>query len=203
MKKSTILFLTFLMINSFVDAQSYRTTAGLRLGTGSGSGIAVSGAQRIAKHSTIEGIFQPSFNDNSGGALDLLYKQHNKILFKRFNLYTGAGLHKEWQPKNQELTDQADTGFSGIIGGEISFKKLNVSWDYLPSINVMGGKTNFQHQSAITLRMIIVPQKKKKINWKFWKKEKSKKEKRQERREERKKNKDKKEEKKSWWKFWD
>lgn len=199
MKKTTIIFLFSFLSSAVLFAQAYRTVGGLRLGTGSGSGIAISLGQKIGKKSTIEGIFQPSFNSSVSSA-DILYKQHNKILFKRFNIYTGAGLHKEWRPQDDENASKAHAGFSGIIGGEMTFKKLNVSWDYLPSVNVIGGDTKFQHQSAITLRMVIVPKKKKKINWKFWKKKKSKKEIRKERRAEKRKPK---ETKKPWWKVWE
>ncbi|MEM6967643.1 MAG: hypothetical protein AAF573_22970 [Bacteroidota bacterium] len=200
MKKIIITFLLFFGGSAALLAQAYRTVGGLRLGTGTGSGIALSLVQKVGKRSTIEGIFQPSFNNGFASA-DLLYKQHNKILFKRFNIYSGAGLHQEWRPKDDENASKAHTGFSGIVGGEITFKKWNVSWDYLPSVNVLGGDTKFRHQSAVTLRMVIVPKKKKKIHWKFWKKKKTKKEIRRERRA--KKKKKSKAAEKPWWKVWE
>lgn len=205
MKKTAIIILITLLISSNNWAQSYRTAAGLRLGTGQGSGIALSVQQRVGKYSTIEGIYQPNFND-SESSLDLIYEHHNKILFKRFNIYTGGGLHKDWRPTDHENIDKAHFGFVGIMGGEITFRKISVSWDYKPSYSVVGGPGHFSHNSAITLRAIIVKQKKRKINWKFWEKDKSRKEKRQERREDRKKEKEKKKnktEKKSKWKFWE
>ena len=178
------------------QSQSYRTAAGLRLGTGAGPALSVQ--QKVAKYSTIEGIFQPNFSNNVS-SLDLIYERHYKILFKRVNIYMGGGMHKNWYPVKTEFENEAHTGFVGIIGGEVTFKRVNVSWDYKPSTNVIGGETNFAHQSAITIRAIIVPQKKKKVNWKFWKKKKSKKEQRQDKRAS-KKNKS--EKKKSKWKFW-
>ncbi len=205
MKKTAIIFFLILLIPEINWAQSYRTAAGLRLGTGQGSGIALSVQQRVGKYATIEGIYQPNFND-SESALDLIYEHHNKILFRRFNIYTGGGLHKDWRPENHENIDKAHFGFVGIMGGEMTFKKLSVSWDYKPSISVVGGPSHFAHQSAVTLRVILVKQKKRKINWKFWEKKKSRKEKRQEKREDRKKEKEKKKkksEKKSKWKFWE
>ena len=205
MKKTAIVIFLFLFIAQSNCAQSYRTAAGLRLGTGKGSGIALSVQQRVGKYSTIEGIYQPNIND-SESALDLIYERHHKIIFKRFNIYTGGGLHKDWRPDNHENIDKAHFGMVGIMGGEITFKKLNVSWDYKPSYSVVGGPAHFSHDSAITLRVILVKQKKRKIKWKFWEKDKSRKERRQEKREDRKKEKEKKKkksEKKSKWKFWE
>lgn len=200
MNKSNCLIILLIFTSQVICAQSYRTAVGLRLGTGAGPALSVQ--QKIAKYSTIEGIFQPNFRENIS-ALDLLYEQHHKILIKRVNIYMGGGLRKEWRPTNHELelNQKADAGLVGIIGGEVTFKKLNVSWDYKPSVNVFGGDTHFAHQSAITLRVVIVKQKKKKINWKFWKKKKSKKEIRQEKR--RKRKEPEKEKKKFNWKFWE
>jgi len=206
MKKISLIITLLFLLSQVGNTQSYRTALGLRLGTGAGPAISIQ--QKIAKYSTIEGIFQPNFRNNVA-ALDLIYERHYKVLFKRVNIYAGAGLHKDWRPKDHELAlkEKADLGFVGIIGGEVTFKKFNVSWDYKPSANVMGGDTHFAHQSAITLRAVIVKQKKKKINWKFWKKKKSKKELRKEKREEKKKSKEKeknKEEKKKFnWRFWE
>ncbi len=206
MKKTAILFIFFLSAQ-FLFAQSYRTAAGLRLGTGTGSGIALTVQQRVAKYGTIEGIFQPSFN-GSVSSLDLMYEHHYKILFKRFNIYMGGGLHKDWRPDDHDDIDKADAGVVGIIGGEITFKRVGVSWDYKPFANVIGADDNFfGAQSAVSLRVILVQQKKKKIDWKFWEKDKSKKEKRQERKEKERKQKEKEKKKKEnadkpWWKVW-
>lgn len=200
MKKTNLIITLLLLMSQFGISQSYRTAVGIRLGTGAGPALSIQ--QKIAKYSTIEGIFQPNFQDNVS-SLDLIYERHHKILIKRVNIYMGAGLHKDWRPTNHELEleEKADLGFVGIIGGEVTFKKLNVSWDYKPSINVMGGDTHLAHQSAITLRVIIVKQKKKKINWRFWKKEKSNKEKRKDKRAAKKEPK--KEKKKINWRFWE
>ncbi|MFK8008520.1 MAG: hypothetical protein AB8H03_19330 [Saprospiraceae bacterium] len=199
MKKTNLIITLLFLMSQIGISQSYRTAAGIRLGTGAGPALSIQ--QKIAKYSTIEGIFQPNFRDNVS-SLDLIYEQHYKILIKRVNIYMGAGLHKDWRPTNHELEleEKADLGFVGIIGGEVTFKNFNVSWDYKPSVNVMGGDTHFAHQSAITLRAIIVKQKKKKINWRFWKKEKSKKEKRKDKRAARKDPKE--EKKKINWRFW-
>ena len=66
---------------------------------------------------------------------------------------------------------------------------------------MIGGDTHLAHQSAISLRVILVKQKKKEINWKFWKKKKSKKEQRRDKRASKKEPE--KEKKKINWKFWE
>jgi hypothetical protein len=166
MKKIKLIISLIFLLSQITMCQSYRTAVGIRLGTGAGAELSVQ--QKVAKYSTIEGIFQPSFKDNIS-SLDLIYKQHYKILVKRVNIYLGVGLHKDWRPTNHQSEKKADAGFVGIIGGEVTLKKMNVSWDYKPSINVLKGENHLAHQSAITLRLIIVKQRKKKIKWRFWK----------------------------------
>ena len=174
MNKTATILILFSLYTSTLFSQAYRTAAGLRLGTGEGAGVALTVQQLISKGTTIEGIFQPSFN-GSDAALDLIYEKHNKILFRRFNIYSGGGIHKVWRADNTENQSKADFGLVGILGGEMTFKKISVSWDYKPAMNLLGGSTNFSHQSAISVRMILVKQKKRKINWKFWKKKEKKK----------------------------
>ena len=198
MKKSTILFIFLSFLTTSILAQGYRTAAGLRLGTGQGSGIAVTVNQKLWNRTSFEGIVQPSFNNNES-SVDLLIKQHQKVIFDRLNIFVGGGIHKNWRHQNHENAFKAHTGASGIIGAEVTFKKLNISWDYIPSLNVWGGDLFFQNQSAVSLRMVIIPKKKEEPKWKFWKKKKSRKEIRRDRRKKRKRKKN----NSFSWKFWE
>ncbi len=147
-----------------VNAQRYRTAAGVRLG----SSFGISVQQKILKQSTIEGIFQAPLRANDDTKFTILYEEHKKLIGKRLNFYYGAGFHKGWAASSD---DPDPAGVSLIAGVEMSLDRLNLSMDYKPAFNAISGVRFFESQSALTLRYIIVKQKKKKINWKFWKKD--------------------------------
>lgn len=158
-----LLFVGILLGAGQAEAQRYRTAAGVRMGTGFGFTV----QQKIGKQSTIEGIFQVPFRSTDETMITLLYEEHKKLLGKRLNFYYGAGFHKGWAITS-EIPDPM--GISLIGGIELSFDRLNVSLDYKPAINTFSGDRFFESHSAMSLRYIFVKQKKKKVNWKFWKK---------------------------------
>lgn len=146
-----------------LSAQRYRTAVGARLGTGFGLTV----QQKIFKQSTIEGIFQAPIRSTDDAKITILYEEHKKLIGKRINFYYGAGFHKGWAASRE---DPDPSGATLIAGMEISLDRLNLSFDYKPSINMFSGVRFFESQSALSLRYILVKQKKKKFNWKFWKK---------------------------------
>ena len=153
-----------LLLVGEVNAQRYRTAAGARLG----SNFGISVQQKVFKYSTIEGIFQAPLRSTDDAKFTILYEEHRKLIGKRLNFYYGAGIHKGWAASSE---DPDPSGVSLIAGIEMSLDRLNLSMDYKPAINAMSGVRFFESQSALTLRYIIVKQKKKKIKWKFWKKD--------------------------------
>ncbi len=160
-----LLSFSLILIFQTLNAQRYRTAAGVRLGTGFGLSV----QQRLFKQSTLEGIFQVPLRTTDDTKLTLLYEEHRKLIGKRFNFYYGAGIHKGWAASKD---DPDPSGISLIAGVEMSLDRLNLSLDYKPSLNTFSGVRFFESQSALTLRYIILKQKKKKFNWKFWKKKK-------------------------------
>ena len=92
MKQLLIIFITFLSTFS-VMAQGYNIAGGIRMGTDWG----VTGKYRIGKKESIEAIIQSSASkDKDEVIITALYEKHNPLISKRFNFYTGAGLHKGW-----------------------------------------------------------------------------------------------------------
>ena len=197
--KNITIYLFFLLNCTNLIGQSYTTAAGLRIG----DGIGVSVQQKIAKFSTIEAILKPSINSDIT-SIDILYEHHQRVISKRFNIYMGGGLHKAWYSETSDDFGKANAGLTGIIGGEFSFKKINVSWDYKPTADFLGGdddKLNLSHGTAVSLRYIIVPQKKNE-DWKIWKKE-TREKRKEDKAKKKKKEERKKRRKEAGWKFWE
>jgi hypothetical protein len=165
--------LTILTILSFciqLNAQKYRTSAGARIGTRFG----ISVQQKILKSSTIEGIFQTNVGNKDDIMLTFLWEQHQKLIGKNLNFYYGGGLHKGWiVKKSAEFDLQDPSGVSLVAGVEITFDRLNISLDYKPLLNVFSGEQFYESHSALTLRYVFIKAKKKKKDWKFWKKKKN------------------------------
>ncbi|MFT5168853.1 MAG: hypothetical protein ACI8P3_004098 [Saprospiraceae bacterium] len=159
-----ILLLSGLLLSlGNVNAQRYRTAAGVRLGSNFGFSV----QQKVFKYTTLEAIFQVPLRSTDNAQITILYEEHRKLLGKRLNFYYGAGVHKGWAAGSE---NPDPSGVSLIAGIEMSLDRLNISMDYKPAINAFSGDRFLESQSALTLRYIFVKQKKKKRNWKFWKK---------------------------------
>ena len=134
-----------------MSAQSYDATVGLRMGTDWG----ISGQLRVAKKVTIEGILQSSlFREEV--LLTAIAEKHNPVLTRRFNVYYGAGLHKGWiNSDNLEIPVGDPAGITMIVGIEMTLFKMNISYDFKPAINLVGGQRKFYTQSGITFRYVV------------------------------------------------
>ncbi|MCP2043115.1 hypothetical protein [Pontibacter sp. HSC-36F09] len=142
------------------QAQKYRTAAGIRLG---GDQFGATLQQRVAEKSTLEGIALVGSREYSG---TVLYQRHWPMLGKRFNYYLGGGGHIG------NLKDQGVfTGLDAIVGIEYKVNGLPflLSADVKPALH-------FNHEdwvnlaTGISIRYVIVPEKKeKKKIWPFGK----------------------------------
>ena len=167
-----------------LNAQSYNTAAGMRLGTEWGLTV----KQRVAKKTTIEAILQSSLQREEF-TVTLLGEQHYPLITRRLNVYAGAGLHKGWHTATIEDPEYKDPfGLSFVTGIEFSLGRLNLSYDFKPAVNISGGEQGFYSQTAVSMRYIINKRKwlrgknknkkkknKKKKNkepfdWRIWKK---------------------------------
>jgi hypothetical protein len=176
-KKTLFLFL-FLLSTTIFYAQSYGTAGGVRIGTELGLTI----KQQIWEHTTLEGIYAPSILSARKG-LSILVAQHNSVITRRINVFYGGGYHKSWSVADAgKLIDPS--GIALIGGMEMSFGKINLSWDVKPVINLWGGSTKiFDFPAAISVRYIFadrihfdrIGKKSNSLNfedWMFWKKKK-------------------------------
>lgn len=170
--------LSLLLLGStLVQAQSYITAGGLRVG----GGIGLSLQQRLAKRLTVEGIIQTQGKRDEVLATALLEK-HIPIITKHFNIYGGAGIHKGWSTIS-DRTDESYVNPFGLtfVGGiEMTLGRINLSYDFKPALNLVGGTQFIYPQSAISVRYVFIKdkifdkkkKKKKKqnesFNWKFW-----------------------------------
>ncbi len=150
MKKSIVVIL-LVSLSSVIIAQSYNTVVGLRLGKEYGMTI----NQRIFKDFTVEGIFHSNFRTKS--EISVLAEFHKKIIFRGFNFYMGLGMHKGWDKTlNTEETDLKNPmGVSGIAGLELTIAKFNITFDFKPGLNVVGGADFFDSSTALSVRYVI------------------------------------------------
>ena len=152
-------------------AQSYNTAGGLRLGTDWGLTV----KQRVYDNWTAELLVQSSLVREET-MLPILAANHNNLLFRNFNLYSGLGIHQGWRttagdPEVEGAITSNSFGLDGIIGIEMTLGNMNLSYDFKPAINLVGGEKTVYSQTGISIR------------YRFWKREKLQWEKSQKRRE--------------------
>ncbi len=170
--KKLLLILPAILLLNFLNAQSYNTTLGMRMGTDWG----VSVQHRILKKTTIEAIIQSSFSREEA-IVTLLAEQHNPVISRRFNLYVGGGIHKGWLTPEEGVEVKDPFGITAIFGLEFTLARLNLSYDFKPAVNLIGGEKRIYSQTAFSLRYVLFKKKKyayeknKKKSWQFWKKE--------------------------------
>lgn len=156
--KNPILLATVLLVSLPVFSQSYMTAGGLRLGTDWGLTV----QQRIAKSTTLEGIIQSSFQREEA-MVTLLVEQHYPVVFRGLNLYVGGGFHKGWnsQPVSLENPNgvKDPMGLTLIGGAELTIARLNISYDFKPAVNIVGGDNGIYIQSGVSVRYVFLTNK--------------------------------------------
>jgi hypothetical protein len=148
-----------LMNTTMLLSQSYITSFGPRLYNNIGFSI----QQRIEKNTTIELVIQNNKNLENPG-LSLLCEQHFPLFTKRLNTYIGLGTHYFWD--NQYLNNDSykPFGLSTVVGLEFTIRRLNLSYDIMPLANFNENGMHFSSSTALSLRYVIIKQKKKKFN---------------------------------------
>jgi len=175
--KKIITTFSFLCTSVLLIAQSYDGALGIRLGTEWG----LTYQQRVAKKVTVEGILQHN-NKREETTITVMGEKHNPIIIRNVNIYYGGGLHKGWVAQNEEVGYEDPFGLTLIGGAEASLGRINVSWDFKPAINLVGGERTVYAETAVSIRYVIDKRglfsdrkkrkkKKRKGNddWKFWK----------------------------------
>lgn len=165
MKKRTCLFVLNLFTLTLF-AQSYKTAGGVRLGTNYG----ISLQQKINDNLTVEGVAHYDFRSKAD--FSLVGKQYKKLLIKNLTYFYGAGLHKGWI-KDYYINDEGNKidiegnetkdpiGITGTAGVEVTLGRVNVSVDYRPKVNISGGPGLLDHNTALTVRYVLIKENKK------------------------------------------
>lgn len=172
MRKTFILVLFVAAFTTTLSAQKYTTAAGVRMG----SGIGLTVQQHLWDKYTMEGIVQKNLF-KAGTNVAALFESHNKLVFKGLNFYIGAGPHAGFYPSTTTFNEKGENittsnnsfGVSGIAGIEMRFKRLVISYDYQPGVNIHGGDNVFNSQTGFSLRYILIKPKKEEKKWMIWK----------------------------------
>ena len=157
--KRTTFILLLIFFVQHLGAQSYNNSLGLRMGTDWGMTF----KQRVAKRITVEGILQSSLSREEV-ILTVMLEKHLNLLTRHLNIYWGGGIHKGWIDNVYEGNSVQDPfGMSFVLGAEFSIGRMNLSYDFKPAFNVVGGERRMYKQTGISARYIL--QKRKKYGW--------------------------------------
>jgi hypothetical protein len=140
------------------DAQAYITAVGARIGSDWGLTL----QQRLTKRITLEGIAESSASRDEVMLTGLL-ETHLPIFVRHFNLYGGAGIHKGWSTNTRDFIDDP-MGLTLIGGVELTLGRINLSYDFKPSLNVTGGERRFFTTSALSARFVLIKDRSSKQN---------------------------------------
>ena len=144
----------------------------------------------ICQKTTGEFIIQSSLQREEL-ILTALVEQHSPLISRRFNFYVGGGVHKGWITQNEGETVKDPFGLTAIAGIEFTLARLNLTWDFKPAINLVGGEQKLYKQTGVSIRYVflkkneIAKNKKRRdrmrrraerrasgggFNWRFWEK---------------------------------
>ncbi len=149
MNKILSILLITSFASSFLSAQSYDFAGGLRLGTG----IGFTFKYQPIKKMTLEAIMSAPLKEEEV-RFSLLAARHNHLITRGFNFYLGGGVMKGFN--TQEEPDYDDPfAVLAIMGAEFNISRLNISYDVIPSYNVVGGKKDFEIQTGVSIRYVF------------------------------------------------
>lgn len=170
------------------QGQSYKVSAGLRLGTEAG----LTAQTRVAKRATIESLLLTDFKTQSY-SVAAIFEAHSPVISRRFNIYSGAGIQQKFYNKEFFPATGNPGGIVMIVGGEFTMASVNISLDFKPAVYFWNQDKSFEASTAVSLRRVLVKskngflglgkkkkkkkkkgeKKKKKINWRFWERNKT------------------------------
>ncbi|TNE64417.1 MAG: hypothetical protein EP344_03755 [Bacteroidetes bacterium] len=163
----SLAILCLLCMNA-VQAQSYKTAAGIRVD----NGVQLTVKQYLINNWTAEGILHTAIGSEDLG-LTLLAEKHQKIIFRGTNLYYGAGAHYYW--KNEPFRSENEFnnnvyGLSFIGGAEISLGRINLAVDWKPELHLSESSQVFDWNGAsVSVRYIFAKRERRKIrDWKVF-----------------------------------
>ena len=138
MKKLILVIIAVIGISSFVNAQDYRTSLGLRAGFPYGVTI----KHFLNQKNAVEGVLASSWG---GFVATVLYEnEHWTGRYPGLNWFWGFGAHIGfWDESSRYINDPnvgSVIGADFILGLEYTFDEipLNLSLDIMPSVNLIG-----------------------------------------------------------------
>jgi hypothetical protein len=155
MRRLVFIFIMTIAFVAVAGAQDYKTSLGLRLGTGSGFTV----KHFINSNAAIEGLLLTRWH---GFDITGLYEVHN-IAFDtdHLNWFYGGGAHIGFYDGDYVEWGSPGTiynvfGIDGIIGLEYSFPgaPINMGLDLKPAVNLIG-YTGFWAECALSVRYIF------------------------------------------------
>jgi hypothetical protein len=149
MKKLNLIVAIVGLFTCLGFGQSYNTAIGMRIGTEWGLTV----RQRVVNNYAAELILQSSLQ-RAETQLTILGISHKPLISRRFNFYYGLGFHKGWADQ-LDVTYEDPLGMDFIAGLELTIGRLNLSYDYKPAINFVGGASTFYSQTGISLRYVV------------------------------------------------
>ncbi len=151
MKRFLSIILVLVCGFSMLSAQGYNTAVGVRAGTDWGLTV----QQRVGKKFSVEGIIHSSFGGNNVLGTALIERHVSFIGIKKLNFYGGIGLHKGWITGENTENVKNPFGTTFIGGAEVTFGKINISYDYKPRLNFTGGEKRFESETALSVRYVL------------------------------------------------
>lgn len=151
-----ILLVAFVVAAFTVRAQSYDAALGIRVGTEWGA-TAQLRFPLIHKNFVLESVLLSDIRQDEG-TLTLLGKQHQPLLSRRLNLFYGAGLHAGWNNEIDKETGEpfnGPKGITGVVGLEATIGKVNLSYDFKPALNIVGGESFLYTHTGVSIRYVI------------------------------------------------
>ena len=151
--KRLILMQVLLLIGKFsLSSQSYNGVVGIR----ANGDLGISAAAQIFKRQTLQlehqaGLFSPIHQTS------LMYKQHYRVLTRRFNVSLGGGAILRGREEGTESPRIATTPALGLTaGGEFTVGRINITFDFMPGMflgDVAGPQ--FFSNSGIGIRYVV------------------------------------------------
>ena len=162
MKPFKFLLLSFSLFPLLLFSQNYQTAAGVSVGTG----IGLSVQQYLFNGMTLQTNLQHRLGKDQTN-LVLLLEKHQKLISRRFNFFVGGGTNLSWNKYQTQERSYTDTrfGLAGVVGLEFNPGRLNLAWEFTPTVFVTGDGNALQTQTAISVRYVLIKRKKKKKKW--------------------------------------
>lgn len=149
--KRILLTLLIAGLGSVCIAQSYNTAAGIRIGTDWGLTL----RQRVYENISAELMLTSSLQRDEG-MFTFMGLYHQPIFIRNLNLYLAGGFHLGWTSEERNgLPAKNPVGLDVMGGAELTISRVNISWDFKPAVNIVGGSSTFYAQTGFSVRYVL------------------------------------------------